>query len=142
MSDSSPYDLAGHIIGCAMAVHRELGPGFNERIYQNALAIELCDASISFENFVKLCVFYKEKPVGDFEADMIVDGKLIVELKAVETLTKAHEAQLVNYLAATKIDEGLLLNFGSQSLQFKKKFRIYQPSSPILLHPVNSEKSC
>ncbi|MFD0895712.1 GxxExxY protein [Luteolibacter ambystomatis] len=125
-NDEREYDLAGRVIGCAMTVHRVLGPGFNERVYQNALSLELAAVGIQFENQVKLCVYYKERPVGDFEADMIVENNLVLELKAVETITKSHEVQLVNYLATTKIDEGLLINLGSDSLQYRKKFRTYK----------------
>lgn len=138
MHEKTTYDLAGQVIGCAMTVHRELGPGFAESVYQNALALEMGDAGISFSQFEKLCVFYHGRPVGDFEADMIAGNQdLIIELKAVETMVPAHEVQLVNYLAATRIETGLLLNFGSASLQFKKKFLTYRasnrsPSPPAL----------
>jgi GxxExxY protein len=118
--------LARTIIGLAMKVHRTLGCGFVETVYRNALAHELREAGISFECHPALSVMYEGVEVGVFQADLIIDGNLIVELKAVETLTSAHSAQLVNYLAATKIDSGLLLNFGSKSLEFKTKSRIYK----------------
>jgi len=134
MSEEQTYDLAGRVIGLAMIVHRTLGPGFNESVYHNALCLELAEAGMDFESKSKLCVFYKDKPVGDFEADLIVESALIVELKAVENLVKAHEVQLVNYLATTKMNDGLLLNFGAESLQYRKKFRIYKrtPETPSL----------
>jgi GxxExxY protein len=120
------YDLAGKVIGLAMAVHRELGPEFLESVYENALCLELADSQISFERQRGLEVFYKERSVGQYSADIVVESALIVELKAVQNLIVAHEVQLVNYLNATKIEEGLLLNFGTTSLQFKKKFRQFQ----------------
>lgn len=129
MSSEKEYDLAGQVIGCAMAVHRALGAGFLESVYQNALAIEMVEQGIDFDNESELCVTYKKKPVGHFRADFFVEGSLIVEIKAVQSLTKAHEVQLVNYLNATNIAEGLLLNFGEQSLKFNKKFKNFQSPS-------------
>jgi GxxExxY protein len=124
------YDLAGRIIGAAMAVHTELGCGFVESVYQNSLALELADLSLDFDQYIKLSVFYKGRIVGDFEADMAIGKELLIELKAVSTLTIAHEVQLVNYLKATKIPEGLLVNFGAESLQFRKKFLKKKPTPP------------
>ena len=118
-------DITHKIIGMAMEIHREMGPGFVEPVYHNALAVELTLADIPFESKSKIDVFYKGHLVGKFEADfiIIVESRLILELKAVENIAKSHEAQLVNYLTATGIDDGLLINFGSPSLQFKRKFR-------------------
>ncbi|MFC1463530.1 MAG: GxxExxY protein [Candidatus Brachytrichaceae bacterium NZ_4S206] len=126
MPQDEKYDLAGIVIGCAMKVHSALGPGFLESVYRNALVIELREAGYRVEVEKRLSVHYREHLVGEFIADLIVDGTLIVELKAIQTLTTAHEVQLVNYLTATKIDEGLLLNFGAERLEFKKKFRVYK----------------
>ena len=132
------YDLAGKVIGCAMRVHRELGAGFSERVYKNSLIIELAEAGFQFEVEKKIEVYYRGKIVGDFTADIIVheDAELILELKAVQNLVSAHEVQLVNYLTATRINTGLLLNFGAESLQFKKKFRqrtqAFDPEPPTL----------
>jgi GxxExxY protein len=119
------YDLAGKVIGFAMRVHRELGAGFNEQVYKNSLIIELADAGFQFDVEKKIKVYYREKIVGDFSAEIIVyeDDELILELKAVQNLVSSHEVQLVNYLTATRINTGLLLNFGADSLQFKRKFR-------------------
>jgi GxxExxY protein len=117
------YDLAGKVIGAAMEVHRCLGPGFVESVYENALTIELASSKIIAEGQKLIEVKYKEQCVGNFVADLVVDQTLIVELKAVQTILPIHEVQLVNYLTATGLDEGVLLNFGSESLQFKKKFR-------------------
>lgn len=130
MSEDASYDLAGTVIGIAMTVHRELGHGFQESVYQNALALELAERGLAFEQYIKLSVFYKGRLVGDFEADMAFGKDLIVELKAVSTILPVHEVQLVNYLKATGINEGLLLNFGAESLQFKKKFLNYK--KPII----------
>jgi GxxExxY protein len=117
------YDLAGKVIGAAMEVHRFMGPGFVESVYENALLVELAASQLTFESQKALKVIYKNQCVGDFVADIIVDKVLIIELKAVQSLLPIHEVQLVNYLTATGVDEGVLLNFGSESLQFKKKFR-------------------
>ncbi|MFM2298210.1 MAG: hypothetical protein RL117_1917 [Verrucomicrobiota bacterium] len=122
MIEEGSYDLAGTVIGVAMAVHRELGHGFQESVYQNALALEFADRGLAFEQYIKLSVFYKGRLVGDFEADMVFGKELIIELKAVSAILPVHEVQLVNYLKATGINEGLLLNFGAESLQFKKKY--------------------
>ena len=122
-------ELTHQIIGLAMKIHRTLGWGFLESVYHNALAHELRQAGIPFEIKTPLDVFYEGIRVGIFEADIIITSpySLIIELKAVETLLKAHEAQLVNYLTATRIDHGLLLNFGSTKLDYKRKFRHYRP---------------
>jgi GxxExxY protein len=123
-SASKPlYDLAGQIIGLAMKVHRALGAGFLESVYQKALLYELAKAGFRVESDKLIQVRYEGVIVGDFKADLIVNDELIVELKAVSNLIVEHEVQLVNYLTATGKDIGLLLNFGGQSLEFKKKFQ-------------------
>ena len=132
-------EITGKIIGCAMKVHRTLGNGFLESVYQNALAYELKKAGLQAECEVPIKVLYDGIDVGEFYADLLVEKQVIVENKAVEQLCPAHEVQLVNYLTATEYDVGLLFNFGSPSLQYKKKFRVYRPSD---LHPVNPDKSC
>ncbi|HUJ32932.1 MAG TPA: GxxExxY protein, partial [Candidatus Acidoferrum sp.] len=121
------YDLAGKVIGLAMKVHSTLGPGFLESVYQKALAYELTKAGIRFESEKPLNVLYDGILVGEFVADFLVENELLVELKAVQTLVPAHELQTVNYLAATVKDIGLLLNFGAERLEFKKKFRPPKP---------------
>jgi len=126
-------ELTHKVIGMAMEVHREMGPGFVESIYHRSMELELAAAEIPFQSEMPINVFYKGRIVGKFEADIVilVDDRLLFELKAVETLTKAHELQTVNYLTATQIDHGLLFNFGSSSLQTKHKYRRFQkPSSP------------
>ena len=122
--ESKEYDLCGQVIGAAMKVHSTLGPGFLESVYQNALIWELRKAGLRSEAEKPISVHYDGQLVGAFTADVLVDDAVIVELKAVQTLAKAHEVQLVNYLVATGFDEGLLLNFGAERLEFKKKFRL------------------
>jgi GxxExxY protein len=122
------YDELTHrIIGCAMQVHRTLGPGFLESVYQHALAHELSKAGLKVECEKKLQVIYDGVVVGDFSADMLVQDIILIENKAVQKLSPAHEAQLVNYLTATRTEIGLLLNFGSAGLEFRRKNRIYRP---------------
>jgi len=122
------YDPAGKVIGLAMKVHSTLGPGFLETVYHRALAHELTKAGVRFESEKPLNVFYDGVLVGDFVADFLVEEELIVELKAVQNLTSVHEVQTVNYLVVTGKDVGLLINFGSERLEFKKKFRLPKPS--------------
>jgi len=126
------YDLCGKVIGLAMKVHSTLGPGFLESVYQNALIWELRKSGFKAEAENPISVHYDGQLVGAFTADLLVNDSLIVELKSIQALAKAHEVQLVNYLFATAIDEGLLLNFGAARLEFKKKFRVPK-SEPISL---------
>lgn len=118
------YDLAGQVIGLAMKVHSTLGAGFLESVYHKALAHELQKAGIQFESEKPLNVLYDGILVGEFTADLLVENELIVELKAVQSLVAVHEVQTANYLVATGKDIGLLLNFGAERLEFKKKFRL------------------
>jgi GxxExxY protein len=115
--------LTQKIIGEAMKVHRTLGPGFLESVYRKALLIEMSGVGLRAEEEKRVGVFYRGMSVGDFVVDILVERKVIIELKAVEFLNKAHEVQTVNYLTATGLDVGLLINFGSDRLQFKRKFR-------------------
>jgi len=119
-------EVTKKIIGCAMTVHRTLGPGFLESVYQNALAHELRKAGLEVECEKRLHVTYDGVVVGDFVADMRINASVLIENKAVQALAPAHEVQLVNYLTATGIDIGLLLNFGAARLEFKRKSRIYR----------------
>ncbi len=118
------YDLAGNVIGLAMKVHATLGAGFLESVYHKALAHEPTKAGIEFESGKPLKVIYDGILAGEFVADLLVKDELIIELKAVQGLAAAHEVQTVNYLVATKKDTGLLINFGAERLEFKKKFRL------------------
>lgn len=113
-------ELSKKIIAAAYNVHNELGYGFVEKVYKNALAIELQETGVECAVEVPLKVFYHEKVVGDYHADMIVDDKIIVEVKAVSDLEPVHEVQLVNYLKATGLNLGLLINFG-RSVKVKRR---------------------
>ena len=117
-------DLTGQIIKAAYKVYNVLGKGFMEKVYQNAMFIELLDMGLSVDKEMPLEVFYKGHKVGSYYADLVVEDEIIVELKAVENLAKVHEVQLVNYLNATKSDTGLLINFGDK-IEVKRKFRNY-----------------
>jgi len=117
--------LTENVIGCAYRVHNELGTGFLEKVYENALRIELAEAGLAVKQQHPIPVKYHGEVVGDFYTDLMIEGSLIVELKAVQELCKAHEVQLVNYLTATGINDGLLINFGA-SVEVKRKFRTYR----------------
>ena len=123
-----------------MKVHRILGPGFLESVYLNALAYELRRSGLSVEIAQRIKVRYENVIVGDFIADIVIKDHLICELKATTGLTKADEVQLVNYLVATNQDYGLLFNFGTTGLQFKRKHRLTtpHPEEIDLHHPVKS----
>ena len=116
-------ELTYNVIGCAMEVHRILGNGFQEVIYQRCLAIELHRASVRFGREVEQPIFYKEDHVGTRRADFIIEDKLVVELKAVIQLEDVHLSQAKNYLTAYNFDTGLLINFGSASMEYKRVFR-------------------
>jgi GxxExxY protein len=127
------------VIGLAMKVHRPVGPGFLESVYLNALVHELRRTGLSAEVAQPITVRYENVIVGEFIADLIVNDDLLCELKAISSLSKADEVQLVNYLVATNRDYGLLINFGAPSLQFKRKHRrtISDIESVDLHNPVN-----
>lgn len=116
-------DLSHQIIGAAMEVHRVLGPGFLESVYEKALLTELTSRGIEAKTQSPLQVTYKAHLVGEFVVDLFVEELIIVELKAVSRLQEIHEVQLVNYLNALGKETGLLINFGGKSLEFKRKFR-------------------
>ena len=113
-------ELTFAVIGAAMEVHKILGPGFLEAVYQSALARELTLRGIPFEQQVRLPVSYKDVLVGEYIADFIIDGKLIVEIKAVSNFNSQHQAQAMHYLAATGLRLTLLLNFGTGSLEHRR----------------------
>src|SRR5438046_10387721 len=121
---TKPYDLCGQVIGAAMNLHSTLWPGFLESVYQNALILELRKSGFKDHAVRPITVHYDGQIVGAFTADLLVNDSLIVELKASQSLGKAQEVQLVNHLVATGIDEGLLVNFGAERLEYKKKFRL------------------
>jgi GxxExxY protein len=117
------YDpLTYAIIGCAIEVHNVLGPGFQEVIYQRSLAIELEKAKLSFDREQEHLLYYKGTEVGMRRADFVVDGKVIVELKALVKLDDVHIAQAKNYTVAYDFPLGLLINFGGKSLEYKLIF--------------------
>ena len=118
--------LITEIIECAKRIRRQLGPGFLEKVYKNAMVVELRKLKLNFETEKLIQVLYDGIVVGEYRTDIIVEGKLILELKATQDLSIANEVQLVNYLTSTQIDDGLLINFGSEKLQFKRKYRIYR----------------
>ena len=113
-------ELTRSIIGCAFEVINELGSGFLESVYEQAMMVALTDAGFSVESQQPIQVRFRGQPVGDFYADLFVEQKVIVELKAVQALTPAHQAQIINYLNATGIEVGLLINFGRPRLEFKR----------------------
>ena len=116
-------ELTYKIIGCAMKVHNTLGNGFQEVIYQRCLAIELEKAGLEFLREQEMPIYYEEIQVGTRRADFIVAGEVMVELKALIKLEDVHLAQSLNYLTAYQIEKGLLINFGSTSLEVKRLFR-------------------
>jgi len=112
------------IIGGAYTVYNKMGFGFLESVYEKCMLIELKKAGLEAQAQVPIKVFYEGHTVGDFYADLLVDSSIIVELKSVRRLARAHEVQLVNYLTATNTDVGLLLNFGEQKVEVKRKTRL------------------
>jgi len=123
------------IIGCAMQVHNTLGNGFQEVIYQRALAIEMELAELSFQREMEMSIKYRDKHIGLRRVDFFVEGCVMVELKAMEKIEDVHKAQAINYLEAYNIADGLLINFGGLSLEFKRLYnkRLIDPTS----NPVN-----
>ena len=120
-------NLVKTIVQCIYNVRGVLGPGYLESVYKKALLREFELNSLNASSEIPLIVAYKDAIVGEFRADIIVENKVIIELKAVETLHKTHEVQLVNYLTITGIETGILVNFGAHEIQIKRKYRIYTP---------------
>jgi GxxExxY protein len=125
MSTAEPLkysDITGKILGAAFQVHKFLGNGFQEVIYQRALAYEMHQTGLSFAREIEQHIFYKDlpEPIGTRRADFVVEGKVLVELKAVIQLEAVHWAQVLNYLKAYRLEVGLLVNFGSKSMTFKR----------------------
>ncbi len=119
-------ELIKKVMACAVNIRRQLGPGYLESVYKNAMIIELRKWGLGYEVERPINVYYDQVLVGEFRADIIVENMLILELKATQSLHVAHELQLVNYLTATGMDHGLLINFGSDEIQIKRKYRIYR----------------
>lgn len=127
-------ELTSKIIGCAMKVHSALGNGFQEVIYQRALVIEMEDSGLAFSREHEMPIYYKQKQIGTRRVDFLVEEKIAVELKAITCLEDVHLAQAINYLEAYDLEIGLLINFGSKSLIFKrlanKKFKQNAQGNP------------
>jgi len=113
-------EITAKIIGCAMTVHKTLGNGFQEVIYQRALAIEMALARIEFSREFEMPIFYREQQIGTRRVDFLIEGVISVELKATTKLEDVHLAQAINYLEAYNLEIGLLINFGETSLNFKR----------------------
>lgn len=119
-------ELIKQVIQCAYNVRMKLSAGFLESVYRNALLIELCDNGLKAGKEVPIIVHYNSHIVGEFRADIIVEDSVIIELKATQHLLPTHEAQLVNYLTATDIEHGLLINFGSEKIEIKRKYKTFK----------------
>ncbi len=116
-------DLTGKIIGAAYKVYNTMGFGYLESVYRKCMVIELQKLGLDVREHYPIKVHYEGHPVGDFEADLFVEEKVMVELKSIRTINPIHEVQLVNYLKATGVDLGLLINFGEQKVEVKRKVR-------------------
>src|SRR5262245_30991545 len=117
-------DLTERIIACAFKVHRALGPGFSEKVYENSMRVALNHERIKVKRQATIQVYFEGEIVGEFVPDLWVEDRVLVELKAILTLQREHEVQLVNYLTATGVETGLLINFGP-SVEVRRKFRTY-----------------
>lgn len=115
--DRVTEDLAYKAIGCAIDVHRVIGPGYLEGVYENALAVELAHQGLAFERQVSVNVEYRGVNVGNGRIDMLVENSIILELKAVEQFAPVHQAQVISYLKATNLQLGLLINFNTEVLK-------------------------
>ena len=120
-------ELIKKVIGASYKVHNTLGAGFLESVYEKALMIELKKNGLEAKRQNRMSVIYDGVVIGDFFADILVESKLIIELKTVEKFSKSHDRQLINYLVATGYDDGLLINFG-ESVEIRRKYRRYTPS--------------
>jgi len=121
--------LTHSIIGCAMKVHSTLGSGFQEVIYQRALVIEMTKKNLTFERELEMEVFYDDHHIGTRRVDFFVEDKIMVELKAVSKLDDLHLAQAMNYCHAYNLPVGLLINFGSRSLEYKRVYNLNHPDN-------------
>lgn len=113
-------DLTGKILGCCFEVSNELGIGFSEEVYEKSLMVALRHKGLEAQRQVEINVFFRGEKVGTFYADVIVEGKIILELKAVTSLINAHTAQLLNYLKASNLQVGLLINFGNTKVEHRR----------------------
>lgn len=135
ISDPTNDEITERIIGCAIRVHRSLGPGFLEIIYHRAMAHELRKLDLFFEEEAPMQVLYDGVVLGDYFADFLVERHVVVELKAVAALATTHEIQLVNYLNAVHFDLGILVNFGGSRIDVKRKYRRHVSKSRSLHVP-------
>ena len=123
--------LSERVLGCAQNVSRELGAGFLEKVYESALCVELSQAGIPFQCQKKFEIYYKSENVGNYFADIVVDDKLVVELKALSCLSREHDAQVMNYLKASGLTVGLILNFGVTKLGIRRMVWNYDDKNNI-----------
>lgn len=143
MIDMERKELTEKIIGCAFRAYNAMGYGYLESVYENCLAIELHACGLTVERQKPLRVLYKEQLVGEFAADLIVNGTILVELKSVRVIAPAHEVQLVNYLCATGFEVGLVINFGEAGVEVRRKLRTLpgsHQSSRRSCNPVQTEE--
>ncbi len=129
MKELAFEELTGRIIGCAIAVHRELGPGFLESIYEQAMVVELRRSGLRFEQQKLLPIHYQGEPIGEHRLDLLVENLIVVELKAISDLEDVHFAIVRSYLKAARLEHGLLLNFASMPLTVKR----------VIFHPPFSD---
>jgi GxxExxY protein len=122
-------DVSEKVIGCCYEVGNVLGSGFLESVYENALSVEMTNREVAHQRQVPVEVQYKGTPVGRYQPDFLVESKLVVEIKALNELTKQHQAQVLNYLKATGLEVGLLINFGAPRVQVKRLDKFGRPPS-------------
>jgi len=122
-------EVTGKIIGCAMKVHSTLGNGFQEVIYQRAMAIEMEMQGLGFQREMEMEIFYEGRKIGTRRVDFFVEEKIMVELKAITKLEDVHLAQAMNYCQAYNLPVGLLINFGAKSLEFKRVYNVNHPEN-------------
>ena len=129
--DANGKKISERVIGCAFAVSKELGAGFLEAVYTNALAVALKEEGVAYEREKALSVSFRGQVVGNYFADFVVEGRLVLELKALSALTNEHEAQVMNYLRASNLKAGLLLNFGRPRLDVRRLVLGHDDAEPI-----------
>jgi GxxExxY protein len=130
--DKKADELAYAVMGAAIEVHRHLGPGFLESVYEEALCVELADRRIPCERQKEMCVLYKDREIGKHRIDLLVGGLLVVELKTVDALAEIHEAQVISYLKASRLPLGLLINFNVSILKNGIQRIVYTGNQTVL----------
>jgi GxxExxY protein len=133
--DGKHSDITGKVLEAFYTVYRSLGYGFSEKVYENALAVEMQRVGLKFQQQSPIIVHYLGQVVGEFVADFLVEDKVLLELKAAQELAPEHEAQLLNYLKATRIEIGLLLNFGPKAQHIRKVFDNERKGSIVWAKP-------